>query len=428
MDNTKAAKAANPLVAANDNSPPRRHPGIEYDVDGNVIQIKRNKVPNPLGCIPHQYKRGAPPPVDSSETDAHKRAVEEWRATAPEDDEVILPVRPSRSSGGQHAELRKFVPVLRWWRDMLNPPSEAGAIPVAANDNEPDFIWSVPDRNPKPVEPEKWLGLWDGLDVEWEWVNINRPDFIGPLRRKRLSRAGKMWFNTVPNGEMRLKNPAVGATRKTYPVPLSAVWRWREHGRTVLMGQESARNREDETAANQAGVAQANELLSHLYDLPIRYFPKGPTKPGTSLTASQSRALIDEAIANTPQLPVVTKCPPGLPTGGRDVAGAFLCLQRQPKHKGGSGENEAEVQVANVRTPVDIGKTVMDMKADNDNFAEFRRLNPNEAAIIDLMCARGTRSMADLEAATGRSDPGTNSRKAVAALATVVDFLKESAA
>jgi hypothetical protein len=354
-----------------------------------------------------------------------------WRPNAPARDEDLLPTIETRNRGS-HVSLRPLLPELRHWREMLNPPIEIGAMPVAANDNErredPEFIWSVPDRNPKPIEAEAWLALWSHDDQEHDWVSAPRAGFVGPVRIGRLRRAGSMWFNTTEHGEMKLRNAAAGSARKTYGVPLGAVWKWKHHGRVTLVGQDHASNREDETVAHAQNVTRANGVLQMLYELPIHYVTGGTMRRGKRFTAGQSRAMLAAAIANTAVMPPVTYLPPGLPCGSRDVAGGFLCVQRQPRYKGGASGNDEDAPVVTARSPVDVGATPGELRAANDNIEGFRSKHAQSAALLDLACAAGTTSMSDFVAKTGSADAGTNSRRLRSALVELRGYLQSQAA
>jgi hypothetical protein len=354
-----------------------------------------------------------------------------WRPNAPARDEDLLPTRETRNRGS-HASLRPFLPELRHWREMLNPRLEIGAMPVAANDNEikddPEFIWSVPDRNAKPIEPERWLALWSDDDQEHDWVSAPRAGLIGPVRSRRLRRAGSLWFNTAAGGEMKLRNVAVGSARKTYGVPLGAIWKWKHHGQVTLLSQDHARNREDETVAHSENVTRANTVLETLYQLPIHYVTGGAMRRGKRFTAKESRALLDAAIANTIVMPAVTQLPKGLPCGARDVAGGFLCVQRQPRHKGGASGNDEDAPIVTARSPIERAVTPDESLAANDNIDGFRSRHTQSASLLDMACAAGTTSMSDLSEITGSSDTGTNTRRLHAALLEVRSFLQAQAA
>lgn len=88
--------------------------------------------------------------------------------------------------------------------------------------------------------------------------------------------------------------------------------------------------------ASPVAVLVSNAEISDRFGVEnVAFTPKGRTQPGKSYTAKQSRALLDEAIANTPKMPSVTKCPPGLPTGTRQISDCFIGMKIGSSGKGG---------------------------------------------------------------------------------------------
>ncbi|WEX07384.1 hypothetical protein [Chelativorans sp. AA-79] len=75
------------------------------------------------------------------------------------------------------------------------------------------------------------------------------------------------------------------------------------------------------------------EILGAKYD----YKPGGKRRGGKSRSAEESRALLAEAIANTPVMPAIKKCPPGIASGSnyrpRDL---FIGLQKTTCAGGGA--------------------------------------------------------------------------------------------
>lgn len=66
---------------------------------------------------------------------------------------------------------------------------------------------------------------------------------------------------------------------------------------------------------------------AHFADLlgtaPARYIKRVRRAKYARVTRHDAQRWLDEAIANTPVMPVVTYCPPGLPCGGKRMADAF---------------------------------------------------------------------------------------------------------
>lgn len=62
----------------------------------------------------------------------------------------------------------------------------------------------------------------------------------------------------------------------------------------------------------------------------------GERRKGTSLTAEESRKLIDEAFANTPNPPPVKKCPPGMASGTAKFSDQFIGMKIGSTGKAGA--------------------------------------------------------------------------------------------
>lgn len=86
-----------------------------------------------------------------------------------------------------------------------------------------------------------------------------------------------------------------------------------------------------------ASVDISNTALSERMGVSnVKYVPGSRNKRrGKSYTPDESRVLIDKAIANTPKLPPVTKCPPGLPAGTRQASDCFIGMKIGSTGKGG---------------------------------------------------------------------------------------------
>lgn len=72
--------------------------------------------------------------------------------------------------------------------------------------------------------------------------------------------------------------------------------------------------------------------VPHRSRVPSAAQPKG----GRSRTRSEAQADLDQAIANTPVMPVVTKCPPGLPSATDSPADSFLGMTKGKKGESGA--------------------------------------------------------------------------------------------
>lgn len=85
-----------------------------------------------------------------------------------------------------------------------------------------------------------------------------------------------------------------------------------------------------------AKVLVSNAALAHAMGVaPRPYIPGRSIRRGRSLKASESRVMLAAAIANTPMLPPVTKCPPGLANGTQQVSDCFIGMKIGSSGKGG---------------------------------------------------------------------------------------------
>lgn len=69
---------------------------------------------------------------------------------------------------------------------------------------------------------------------------------------------------------------------------------------------------------------------------PHQYVTSGKRRKGENFTNEEAQAMLDVAIANTPVMPEVTKCPDGLPYGTARVADNFIGMKKATKAGGGT--------------------------------------------------------------------------------------------
>lgn len=166
----------------------------------------------------------------------------------------------------------------------------------------------------------------------------------------------------------------------------------------------------DDAGGQGGGASIANNVFCERMNVqPRAFIPSGKRRPGKSYSPAQSRRLIDEAIANTPVMPPVTKCPPGVASGTAQYSEQFNGMKIGSTGKGGlihwvdlyvagleheawkaacggmAAEDRAVLDTAlTAETLADIspggskrgarkrGKRLL--KAANDNFAEFLKM------------------------------------------------------
>lgn len=86
-----------------------------------------------------------------------------------------------------------------------------------------------------------------------------------------------------------------------------------------------------------ARVTIGNSTLALRFGVqPVGYIPGGRKRRGTSYTAEQSRALIEQAIANTKTMPEVTRCPPGIANGTAQASDCFIGMKIGSTGKAGA--------------------------------------------------------------------------------------------
>lgn len=85
-----------------------------------------------------------------------------------------------------------------------------------------------------------------------------------------------------------------------------------------------------------AKVIVSNAALADALGVEHRpYIPGRTPRRGKSYKQAESRALLDEAIANTPVLPPVMICPPGLANGTQQASECFIGMKIGSTGKGG---------------------------------------------------------------------------------------------
>ncbi|RJG46517.1 hypothetical protein [Mesorhizobium sp. DCY119] len=144
----------------------------------------------------------------------------------------------------------------------------------------------------------------------------------------QIVRIGRLSFS---DGAQREKGYALGPDDKViqadFRMPIGA----------MLGTVEKAKQQAGGKDYTNAELEQSNLYFSRvLKTIEPRYVPRKKRKNGPSLTASQSRSILAEAIANTPVMPKVKKLKPGLPCGSSRVADSFVGMQKGKKGETGA--------------------------------------------------------------------------------------------
>jgi len=334
-------------------------------------------------------------------------------------------------------------PGLAWWCGLLDNLAEW---PVADNDNDPEApsLAAVMDRNPKldaaetlmrqlpapirvatrilrkrhdtsePAPEVRYIYEWHPDDAEFveyvadgfSWDEERIRGFRIAKTFRRPSRIGPFRFATARGKGTQFTR--VKGQDKAVPVPIYLGSITHEYGRRV--GQDNARNRPEESA--RAVTERAESLrwfCSTLGAVPARPPKLTRRRKGKSYSPAQSQRMIDEAIANTPAMPPVTRFPPGLPLYPVPSS-LFVGIV--------SGMSASDGARSQVRRQVEGAYTQEDLAADTDLRERFRDLHPEHASILDLVAS--ARAFGDLAAS---NDNGTGKRALARATAALEIFL-----
>lgn len=166
---------------------------------------------------------------------------------------------------------------------------------------------------------------------EWEWFDKSEE-----YKGEAVKKIGKLQFS---NGEQRERMVKTGPDGKaaTYlcKIPRGAMLGATEKVGAPKGGSESS-NVVTISNRNLTEMVMRRDAKGALIDPTTRVFiPKGESRLGHSYTATESRALIAEAIANTSVMPEVTVCPPGIASGTAKYSDQFIGMK--PKSTGKSG-------------------------------------------------------------------------------------------
>lgn len=100
---------------------------------------------------------------------------------------------------------------------------------------------------------------------------------------------------------------------------------------------EKAKEQAGGKGYTRAQLERSNDYFAEtLGTIAPRYIKRTRRKNGPSITAVESRAVLEKAIANTPRMPAVKKYRPGLPCGSPRVADSFIGMQKGKKGESGA--------------------------------------------------------------------------------------------
>jgi len=211
---------------------------------------------------------------------------------------------------------------------------------VLAYRNRPDVAVPEPMRSNWTLVPAN-----DNADPEevadfgLEWrhgITPSKAEIMRQVRKGPVVRnaAGQI----IAIGALRFSDGTQYEKAQTIGPSGHTIWYDRRMPAGAMLG-----TKERQSAAAGAGesperVAISNSSLSKAFGVEPRGYIEGTRKRrrGKSYSAAQSRALLAEAVANTPILPPAFVCPPGLPTGTAHASDCFVGMKIAASGKSGA--------------------------------------------------------------------------------------------
>ncbi|HWJ89079.1 MAG TPA: hypothetical protein VNS12_13505 [Pelagibacterium sp.] len=241
---------------------------------------------------------------------------------------------PTKSSRRSLAEQLSFVLAYR------NRPEHAE--PVQSN-------WSTVPANDN-FDPEEVAdyGFERNLLITPSVQEIMRHVKRGPVQRNhkgQITAIGRLTFSDGTQTEKAYRRNTAGRVEEyDRLMPAGAMLRTAERLQAQAGGAGYSEAQREASNAFFAD-ALATEPARHIKGRRRRREPED-----RDLTAAESRALIAEAVANTPIMPAIKHYPPGLPCGGVRVSESFIGMQKGRKGETGSvAWEDVAHRVENVR-------------------------------------------------------------------------------
>lgn len=154
-----------------------------------------------------------------------------------------------------------------------------------------------------------------------------------------------------------------------------------------------------------AKITIGNSTFSKRFGLGHRvYIPNGERRRGRSYSQAESKAMLADAIANTPVMPTIIKCPPGMASGTAQYSDQFIGMKIGSTGRGGA-ENWTDVFSAG-EDRIEADKA-------------FDGLSRKDKAV--LKAAMKAKSMAEVGVAAGQSPEYARRKGGKAALIAAND-------
>lgn len=213
----------------------------------------------------------------------------------------------------RHKSLSSAMSALMAYR---NRP-EGEIVPVATN-------WStIADNDNADLGEVGGFGVERGLRVRPTVQRIMHQVKVGDIERNdngQVIRIGDLRFSDGQQVERGYKiGPDGGAVGTELRMPAGAMLGASEEMERTISGGE-----------NPAEIAESNHYFADMFGVSRRQRrPQGKREKRTTqaITHADAKAMLAEAYANTPVLPPITKCPPGLPSAGGKIADSFVGMQ-----------------------------------------------------------------------------------------------------
>ena len=255
---------------------------------------------------------------------------------------------------------------------------------VPANDNEPEVTAQMHAERRIQILPTV-----EEIMRQVETGDIERND------AGQIIRIGRLKFSDGTQVEAGHKYGPGGEVVSTkQQMPTGAMLGCQEKESRTLGGDE-----------NPSELAASNNYFLNAFGVGRRErIPSGKKAKRTYQTHAEAKAELAKIYANTPILPPVTKCPPGLPNAGSKIADSFLGMKKTTTGESGS-MGWQDVSTALV---------------DREIWAQaIEALSDRDRAVLDMVAHKRARTLTDVGVAAGQSrqyaDKRSGGRKAIAA-------------
>lgn len=189
---------------------------------------------------------------------------------------------------------------------------------VPANDNEPEVVAEMGYERIQLTTPS--VGE---IMKQVRTKDFERND------RGQIVRIGRLRFSDGTQVESGHKVGPGGETVATkHRMPAGAMLGGKDRPHTTIGGEQHATER-----------TASNNYFIDLFKVPRRQkigAQKRAKRNGSGFSRAEAKAMLDEAYANTKQLPEIKICPPGLPAATDRIADNFIGMKKGAKGESGS--------------------------------------------------------------------------------------------